>query len=42
MLKNKIYVAPSQFESMFVSIAHNKDVIEQTADIIMNFKNNII
>lgn len=35
MLKNGIYVAPSQFESMFVSLAHNKDIIKRTVDIIL-------
>lgn len=37
MLKNKIYVAPSQFESMFVSVAHTDKIIEQTADIISEY-----
>lgn len=35
MLKNKIYVAPSQFEAMFVSFAHTDKIIEQTANIIL-------
>ena len=34
MLNNGIYVAPSQFESMFVSLAHTDEIIEQTADCI--------
>lgn len=37
MLKNKIYVAPSQFESMFVSVAHTDKIIEQTSDIISEY-----
>lgn len=35
MLKNKVYVAPSQFEAMFVSISHNKEIIEKTANLIL-------
>ncbi len=38
MLKNKIYVAPSQFEAMFVSNAHDEGIIEKTANIISDFK----
>ena len=38
MLKNKIYVAPSQFEAMFVSNAHDESIIEKTANIISDFK----
>lgn len=37
-LKNKIYVAPSQFEAMFVSNAHDESIIEKTANIISDFK----
>lgn len=37
MLKNKIYVAPSQFEAMFVSSTHTKDIIEKTANIILQY-----
>lgn len=29
MLSNGIYVAPSQFESMFVSFAHTDEIIEK-------------
>lgn len=34
MLSNGIYVAPSQFEAMFVSSAHTDEIIERTADVI--------
>lgn len=39
MQDNGIFVAPSQFEAMFVSAAHNDYDIEYTADIIKNFCN---
>ena len=35
MLDNGIYVAPSQFEAMFVSAAHTKEEIEKTCEIIL-------
>ncbi|MEE1023793.1 MAG: aspartate aminotransferase family protein, partial [Acutalibacteraceae bacterium] len=38
MLENGIYVAPSQFEAMFVSASHSDDDIKRTCDIISNFK----
>lgn len=38
MLKNKIYVAPSQFEALFVSYSHSARIIEQSIDIITKFK----
>lgn len=38
MLENGIYVAPSQFESMFVSNAHTDEIIEETIDKIMQYK----
>ena len=38
MLENGIYVAPSQFESMFVSLAHCDKIIEKTVDVISNFR----
>lgn len=34
MLKKGIYVAPSQFEAMFVSAAHSKEDIEKTCKVI--------
>lgn len=38
MLNNGIYVAPSQFEAMFVSFAHSDKIIEQTVDTISKYK----
>ena len=38
MLENGIYVAPSQFEAMFVSDAHSDDDIQKTVNSILNFK----
>ena len=37
MLSNGIYVAPSQFEAMFVSSAHTDEIIEKTADVILKY-----
>ena len=34
MLENGIYIAPSQFEAMFISDAHTDGDIEKTCDII--------
>jgi glutamate-1-semialdehyde 2,1-aminomutase len=34
MLDNGIYVAPSQFEAMFVSAAHTEEEIKRTCDLI--------
>ena len=34
MLDNRIYVAPAQFEAMFVSVAHTKEDIERTCEVI--------
>lgn len=34
MLNNGIYVAPAQFEAMFVSVAHTKEDIERTCEVI--------
>ena len=36
MLKRGIYVAPSQFEAMFVSVAHTQAHLEQTAETILS------
>lgn len=38
MQDNGIYIAPSQFEAMFVSSSHSSDDISHTCDIISNFK----
>ena len=32
MLENGVYLAPSQFEAAFVSLAHTDDSIEQTIE----------
>ncbi len=37
MLENGIYLAPSQFEAMFISYAHSEEDIRQTCDIIAQF-----
>lgn len=34
MLENGIYVAPSQFEALFISAAHTEESIKRTADVI--------
>ena len=34
MLKNGIHMAPSQFEAMFLSVAHSDAVIEETLDVV--------
>jgi glutamate-1-semialdehyde 2,1-aminomutase len=40
MLEEGVYVAPSQFEAGFVSLAHGWDVIEETLkDAESAFKN---
>lgn len=38
LLENKVYVAPSQFEAMFVSYDHSNEDIEYTCNVISNFK----
>jgi glutamate-1-semialdehyde 2,1-aminomutase len=38
MLENGIYLAPAQFEAMFVSNAHSKKDIEKTVEVIKNLK----
>lgn len=37
MLDSGIYVAPSQFEAMFVSCAHSDEDIERTCEVINNY-----
>jgi glutamate-1-semialdehyde 2,1-aminomutase len=32
-----VYVAPSQFEAMFVSLAHGDEEIERTVDAVAGF-----
>jgi len=38
MLENGIYIAPSQFEAMFVSDAHTDEDIQKTCDVIRSYK----
>ncbi len=38
MQSNGIYSAPSQFEAMFVSMAHSDEDIDYTCDVIKSFK----
>lgn len=38
VINNGVYIAPAQFEAMFVSNAHTNDDIDKTIDIIKNFK----
>lgn len=37
MLEHSVYVAPSQYEAMFVSDAHSEDDIARTCEIIKNY-----
>ena len=37
MLEHGIYVAPSQFEAMFVSVAHTEGMIEQTCECVREY-----
>lgn len=37
MLENGIYIAPSQFEAMFISAAHSDEDIERTCEIIEKY-----
>jgi len=37
MLNNGIYLAPSQYEAMFISYAHSDEDIESTCDVIRNY-----
>jgi glutamate-1-semialdehyde 2,1-aminomutase len=38
MLANSVYVAPSQFEALFVSAAHTDADIDQTINIVKTFR----
>lgn len=40
MLDNGIYLAPSQFEAMFVSYAHSKEDVSKTCELIKKYKEN--
>jgi glutamate-1-semialdehyde 2,1-aminomutase len=37
LLERRIYIAPSQFEAMFVSLAHGDEEIESTVDAVRSF-----
>ncbi len=37
MLKSKIYLAPAQFEAMFLSVAHSDEDLEQTLNIMQKY-----
>jgi glutamate-1-semialdehyde 2,1-aminomutase len=36
MLKNGVYLAPSAYEAMFVSLAHSEEDVEKTIEIAQN------
>lgn len=38
LLENGIYIAPSQFEAMFVSAAHSDEEIDYTCNVIRNYR----
>ena len=38
LLENRIYIAPSQYEAMFVSMAHSDEDIEKTCKVIESYK----
>ena len=37
LLERGIYVAPSQFEAMFVSLAHGDEEIDRTIEAVVDF-----
>ena len=37
LLDRGVYVAPSQFEAMFVSLAHGDEEIDRTVDAVESF-----
>jgi glutamate-1-semialdehyde 2,1-aminomutase len=37
LLERGVYIAPSQFEAMFVSLAHGDDEIDRTVDAVDAF-----
>jgi glutamate-1-semialdehyde 2,1-aminomutase len=37
LLARRIYVAPSQFEAMFLSLAHGEEEIDRTIDAVAEF-----
>lgn len=38
MLENGIYIAPSQYEAMFVSMAHSDEDVEKTCEVIEGYR----
>ena len=36
MLAQKVYLAPSPFEAMFISLAHNREALKKTVDAAFN------
>jgi len=40
MLKNGIYIAPSQFEALFLSVAHTEENIDKFLDVFKSFDSN--
>ena len=41
MLEQGIHMAPSQFEAMFLSVAHTDEIIDQTLEAVRNYFNRI-
>ena len=37
MLAQGIHMAPSQFEAMFLSVAHTDEIIDQTLEAVRNY-----
>ena len=37
MIKNGVYLAPSQFEAIFLSLAHTEEMLEETLDIMEKY-----
>ena len=38
LIENGIYIAPSQYEAMFVYMAHSDEDIEKTCKVIESYK----
>jgi glutamate-1-semialdehyde 2,1-aminomutase len=41
MLRNGVYIAPSAYEALFVSLAHSREDIEKTIEIVHKVFGNI-
>ena len=37
MMEHGVYLAPAQFEAMFLSVAHTKEILEETLDIMKKY-----